>query len=100
MAGCFETEAGVAAGDEDGLASVFFGRVGRDGEELGAQKCDGRLHVRHVGGLRSTFLFCRKCECGGCGSRVLMVVEIGEVRGLDYLARHGKARQEVKNVIH
>lgn len=51
MTGCFETEAGIAAGDDDGLAGVLLGGVGRDGEELGAQECDGRLHVRHLGGL-------------------------------------------------
>ena len=54
VTGGFETEAGVGAGDDDGLAGVLFGGVGRDGEELGAHECDGRLHVRHVGGLLCT----------------------------------------------
>ena len=51
MAGCFETEAGVAAGDDDGLVGEFLGGVRRDGEQLGTQECDGGLYVRHLGGL-------------------------------------------------
>ena len=50
VAGGFETEAGVAAGDDDGLVGVFFGGVGGYGEELGAHECDGGLHVRHLDG--------------------------------------------------
>ena len=50
VAGGFETEAGVAAGDDDGLVGVFFCGVGGYGEELGAHECDGGLHVRHLGG--------------------------------------------------
>lgn len=50
VAGRFETEAGIAACDDDGLAGVLFGGVRGDGEKLGAQECDGRLHVRHLGG--------------------------------------------------
>ena len=49
VAGCFEAEAGVAAGDDDGLAGVFLGGVWGDGEPLGADECDGGLHVRHLG---------------------------------------------------
>ena len=51
VAGCFEAEAGVAAGDDDGLVGVFLGGVGGDGEELGAHECDGGCHVWHFGGL-------------------------------------------------
>lgn len=50
VAGGFEAEAGVAAGDDDGLVGVFFGGVGGDGEELGAHECDGGVHVGHLGG--------------------------------------------------
>ena len=50
VAGGFEAEAGVAAGDDDGLVGVFFCGVGGYGEELGAHECDGLLHVRHLGG--------------------------------------------------
>lgn len=50
VAGGFETEAGVAAGDDDGLVGVFFSGVGGYGEELGAHECNGGLHVRHLGG--------------------------------------------------
>lgn len=53
MAGCFETETDVAACDDDSLAGVLLGGVWRDGEKLGAQKCEGRLHIRHLGGLIS-----------------------------------------------
>ena len=47
----FETEAGVAACDDDGLAGVFFGGVGGVEEELGAEEGNGLLNVGHLGGL-------------------------------------------------
>ena len=51
VARCFETEAGVAACDDDGLAGVLLGGVGGVEEELGAQEGNGGLHVGHLGGL-------------------------------------------------
>ena len=45
VAGGFEAEAGVAAGDDDGLAGVLFGGVWGHGEELGAEEGEGFLHV-------------------------------------------------------
>lgn len=51
MARCFETEAGVAACDDDGLAGILLGGVGGGKEELGAQEGNGGLHAGHLGGL-------------------------------------------------
>ena len=50
VAGGFETKAGVAAGDDNGLVGVLFCGVGGDGEELGAHECEWGLNVRHLGG--------------------------------------------------
>lgn len=74
VAGCFETEAGVAACDNDGLTGVFLGGVGRDGEELGAQERDGRLYVRHLGGLVLSTQCVFACVRARSRKREVMVV--------------------------
>ena len=47
------------------MAGVFLGGIGWDGEELGAQECDGGLHVRHLGGLLL-----------GCTTMYVLVVDV------------------------